>query len=525
MFLILMSGNTIFSQIAPIKRWDKTFGANAQDSPSELRVAANGDYLIGGWSRSGLNGDKTQASKGFLDFWLVLTDNSGNKIWDKTIGGNDEDVLNDMQKTTDGGYILAGNSRSGISSDKSEPSQGSHDYWVVKIDASGNKLWDKTYGSNGLDMLYAVQQTSDGGYIFGGYSPGNISGDKTQASRGGDDYWIVKVDAFGSKQWDKTFGGSSNETLTSLIQTSDGGYLLGGYSYSGASGDKSQVSKGSSDFWIIKLNANGAKVWDKSFGGSNTETWVDLLETSTGEFLVGGTSMSGIGGDKTQANQGNYDYWLIKLNPQGGKIWDKTYGGNGWDEMTTIYQAPNGDYIIGGLSESGNSGDKSQISNGGKDFWLLRLNSLGNKIWDASFGAALNDIPFSMQPTSDGGYIIAGESDSGISGDKSQGSMGMSDFWLLKLGPDLLGIEDELNDYLRLYPNPTSGIVKLELKQKEATQVSIYNSLGKVIFTRNLFKTVGENLLYLDLSKEPKGIYTIQIVSENQVNSKKLVLQ
>ena len=136
------------------------------------------------------------------------------------------------------------------------------------------KQWDKTFGGSNNDDLSSLQQTSDGGYILGGYSASGISGDKTEASRGNNDYWIVKTDANGNKQWDKTFGGSSDDQLYSFQQTTDGGYISGGRSTSGISGDKTEASKGSYDYWIVKTDANGNKQWDKTFGGSNVdELW------------------------------------------------------------------------------------------------------------------------------------------------------------------------------------------------------------------------------------------------------------
>jgi hypothetical protein len=195
------------------------------------------------------------------------------KQWDKDFGGSSSSSndLTSLQQTTDGGYILGGFSDSPAGGDKTQPSQGSFDYWVVKIDAGGNKQWDKTFGGSSGDRLTSLHQTADGGYILGGYSSSGAGGDKTQASKGGDDYWVVKIDASGNKQWDKTFGGSNQDYLSSLQQTTDGGYILGGYSSSGSGGEKTQPSQGSFDYWVVKIDAGGNKQWDKGFGGSGTD--------------------------------------------------------------------------------------------------------------------------------------------------------------------------------------------------------------------------------------------------------------
>ena len=148
--------------------------------------------------------------------------------WQNTIGGNYTDQLYSIQQTTDGGYILGGWSESYISGDKTENSFGGSDYWVVKLDSIGNIQWQNTIGGNSGDGLYSVQQTTDGGYILGGVSTSNISGDKTENSQGYIDYWVVKLDASGNIQWQNTIGGNSDDYLTSIQQTTDGGYILGG---------------------------------------------------------------------------------------------------------------------------------------------------------------------------------------------------------------------------------------------------------------------------------------------------------
>src|SRR5204863_448998 len=163
-------------------------------------------------------------------------------------------------------------------------------------------------GGSSDEYLRALQQTADGGYILGGYSSSGISGDKTQASQGGLDYWIVKTDANGVKQWDARFGGSSDDFLYSLQQTADGEYILGGDSYSGISGDKTQTSQGDNDYWIVRTDANGIKQWDARFGGSDFDFLYSLQQTADGGYILGGLSNSGISGNKTQASQGGYDY-------------------------------------------------------------------------------------------------------------------------------------------------------------------------------------------------------------------------
>jgi hypothetical protein len=436
-FVILINSNSLQAQTALVKQWDKTFGGSNYDQFSSLKQTTDGGYILGGLSFSPISGTKSQASKGRDDYWVIKLDASGNKTWDKTLGGSSNDHCSSLQQTSDGGYILGGSSSSPISGDKSQANkaQGFDDYWVVKLNANGNKLWDKTIGSSGDDNLTSLQQTSDGGYILGGYTQSGISGDKSQVSQGSYDYWVVKLDASGNKIWDKTFGGSGEDRLFSLQQTSDGGYILGGNSYSGISGDKSQANKtqGFDDYWVVKLDANGNKSWDKTLGGSSQDDLWYLQQTLDGGYILGGTTDSGISGDKSQASQGSYDYWVVKLDASGNKMWDKTFGGSLGDGLHSLHQTSDGGYILGGYSASGISGDKSQVSQNG-DYWLVKLDGSGNKSWDKTIGGVDGDNLGSVQQTTDGGYILGGQSGSGIGGDKSQAAEGLEDYWVVKLG-------------------------------------------------------------------------------------------
>ena len=193
-------------------------------------------------------------------------------------------ILSSLQQTTDGGYILGGYSSSGISGDKTQASQG-RDYWVVKIDGSEVKQWDARFGGSMLRRLNS-SANHRGGYVLGGHSDSGTLGDKTQASRGGEDCWVVKINGSGVKQWDARFGEAAVDALNALQQTNDGGYILGGFSTSGISGDKTQTSQGSDDYWVVKINSSGVKQWDARFGGSSSDVPQSLQQTSDRDILL-----------------------------------------------------------------------------------------------------------------------------------------------------------------------------------------------------------------------------------------------
>ena len=208
------------------------------------------------------------------------------------------------------------------------------------------------------------------------------------------------------KQWDKSFGGSGNDTLLSMQQTSDQGFLLGGYSDSGTGGNKTNPSFGLSDYWIVKTDANGTKEWDKSFGGDASDLLLSVLSTDDGGYFLGGESASGTSGNKSSAGFGNFDYWVIKTNQAGDKQWEKTFGGENADELKSVQQTVDGGFILGGRSGSGVSGNKTASEFGGGDFWVIKTDKNGAIEWDKSFGGDSVEFFSSLQQTADGGFIL-----------------------------------------------------------------------------------------------------------------------
>jgi hypothetical protein len=355
--------------------------------------------------------------------------------WQNTIGGSDDDEIFTAEQTDDGGYILGGTSLSGISADKTEASLG-WDYWLVKIDAAGEIEWQNTMGGTEFDYLYSVHQTVDGGYILGGQSYSGIGGDKSESHMGDGDIWIVKVNSIGEIEWENTIGGALYENMYSLQVTSDGGYILGAMSASGISGDKTEESNGVTDYWVVKLDVDGNIEWQNSIGGAGTDQLFYIEQTSDFGYILTGSSASGVGGDKTETILGGKDYWVVKLNSSGSIEWQNTIGGAADDKSYAIHQTPDGGYIVGGISISDLSGDKTENGNGGEDYWVLKLNDIGNIEWQNTIGGNGDDELFSAIPTIDGGYLISGTSDSEMSGDKEEENFGEYDYWVVKLFPD-----------------------------------------------------------------------------------------
>jgi len=344
------------------KQWEKTFGGGGDDGGYSVQQTKDGGYIIAGWTYS--------FGAGGYDVYLIKTDASGNKQWEKTFGGSGWDEGHSIQQTADGGYIIAGGTYS--------YGAGNGDVYLIKTDASGNKQWEKTFGGSGLDGGYSVQQTADGGYI--------IAGGTYSFGAGNGDVYLIKTDAFGNKQWEKTFGGSGREGGYSVQQTADGGYIIaGGTRFFGT---------GNGDVYLIKTDAFGNKQWEKTFGGSGgDDLGFSVQQTKDGGYIIAGRTYSFGAGDG--------DVYLIKTDASGNKQWEKTFGGRGGDWGNSVQQTADGGYIIAGRTRFFGAGNS--------DVYLIKTDASGNKQWAKTFGGSdRDDEGYSVQQTADGGYIIAG---------------------------------------------------------------------------------------------------------------------
>jgi len=302
------------------------------------------------------------------DVWLIKTDASGNKLWDKTFGGPAYDDGFSVQLTSDGGYIVAGaTGLSGISD---------WDVWLIKTDSAGNKLWDQTYGGDSGDFGYSVGLTSDGGYVITGYT--------VSYGAGGKDVWLIRTDASGNRLWDKTFGGAGDDDGWSVTQTADGGYLVASRT--------SSYGAGNADLWLIKTNASGNEIWNRTFGGAAKDEGFSVQATPDGGCVVAGCTASYGAGDN--------DVWLVKTDADGNKLWDKTFGGAGSDVAHSVVLTQDGGFAVAGYTSAPGAGPS--------DVWLIGTDASGNRLWDRKRGGGDDDVAQSIAQTPDGGYVVAG---------------------------------------------------------------------------------------------------------------------
>ena len=325
-------------------QWQKSLGGTGNDYAYAIQNTADGGYIIAGFSDS-IDGDVV----GYHyreDAWVVKLNASGTIQWKKSLGGTNVDFASSIQTTSDGGYIVAG-STSSIDGDVTG-NHGSIDCWVVKLDLSGNIQWQKTLGGSGIDYGNAIQTTSDGGYIVAGYS-NSTDGDVT-GNHGGKDYWVVKLDATGNIQWQKSLGGSGDDEAKSIQPTADGGYVVVGWCHS--NDGNVTGNHGLLDYWVVKLNAIGIIQWQKCLGGSDYDEVNSIQTTIDGGYILAGLSISN-DGDVT-GSHGNGDYWVVKLDATGNIQWQKSMGGTNGESASSIQTTSDGGYIVAGSSSSSN---------------------------------------------------------------------------------------------------------------------------------------------------------------------------
>jgi len=445
--------------------------------------------------------------KTLLSFLLIITLSNltiaqPNIEWQKCLGGTGSDYASSIQQTTDGGYIVAGYSTS--SNGDVTGNHGDYDMWIVKLTNTGSVTWQKCLGGLYDDYAVSIQQTTDGGYIVAGSSESS-DGDVT-GNHGSNDMWVVKLTSTGTVTWQKCLGGTGSDYASSIQQTTDGGYIVAGGSES-SDGDVTG-NHGSIDMWVVKLTSTGTVTWQKCLGGLYDDHASSIQQTSDGGYIVAGGSNSFVG----WGNHGNKDFLVFKLDSIGNKEWKKYLGGSSYDSARSIKQTSDGGYIVVGESRS-NDGDVSG-NNGYRDMWIVKLTSWGGINWQKSLGGSNSEFVISVQQTSDGGYVVAGSSDS-YDGDITS-YHGSNDMWIVKLSSTLDIDEKQILQDISIYPNPTSHQLSVD------TELAI-NEINVIDITGKTIKTINQNTNTLDVADLTAGIYFIKLITNERTITKKFV--
>lgn len=328
--------------------WSKTFGGSKNELANSVVKTQDGGYVILGYTQSN-DGDITDKPNEDFDYWVMKFNSNDELEWNKTYGGSLDDRGSKIIQTQDGGYAIVGYSQS--NDFDATQNEGSYDFWIVKLTNSGVISWEKSFGYTGADKGYSIIQTSDNGYLLSGVLDVTASGGAGNSKailHAGGDYWVIKLDVSGNTQWTKYFGGSLNDTLSDTIQTTDGGFILVGSSDS-ADVDITG-NKGTYDFWVVKINALGTLVWEKNYGGAEIDEAREIVSTDDGNYIIVGDTRSA-DVDVSQ-NSGSADLWLIKITENGDLIWEKTYGGSSFDVGRAIVKTQDSGFLIAGSSRS-----------------------------------------------------------------------------------------------------------------------------------------------------------------------------
>ncbi|WP_051364359.1 T9SS type A sorting domain-containing protein [Flavobacterium limnosediminis] len=471
------------AQVPPVQ-WQKTFGGSSIDHASSVQLTQDGGYIIaGGWSF-----DYCGQGSGSFNGAALKIDGLGNLKWHTCLELPGMDYSVSIQAVPSGGFIM-------LSVTDYNAFDFILDPHVMKISDSGDIEWNALYtdfnsfGVMNVDFWDtwpkgSIQNTPDGGYIVAGSKDSDFFNFPYIP-----DCAIMKLNSTGAVQWENYIGSSNEEFASSIQNTPDGNYIFAG-------GTKSfSDNHGLIDFYVVKINNEGTVIWQKRLGGAGNEIATSVQVTSDGGYIVAGYTTSNNG--NVSGNHGGSDVWVVKLDSNGTILWQKCLGGTGNERASSIQTASDGGYIVAGHTNS-NDGNVSG-NHGDFDAWVVKLDSNGTIRWQKCFGGSAADYASSIQVTTDGGYIFAGET---YSNDGDVASInGGSDIWVVKLGPENLSAASFDSSNIRLHPNPVNDFLHFS---EELQTIAIFTiNSQKIIQATNVEK--------IDLSALPAGMYFIKI--------------
>jgi len=433
--ILFLFFGTLFAQ--PDTLWTKTYGSTGSDYGWSVLQTPDGGFLMSGITNS--------FGAGSYDVYLVKTDANGDVMWAKTYGGSGWDEGWSIEPTADNGYIIVGWTDS--------YGAGQDDVYLIKMDANGDTLWTKTYGGTFDEVGRAVKQTDDNGYIIAGCADPFGAYDL--------DVYLVRTDADGEALWTKIYGGLSGMDGSRAVQvTPDSCYMIAGWTATFG-------TAGSEDVWLLKIDANGDTLWTKTYGGAGWDEARAMQKTTDGGYIIAGVTGS--------FGTGDSDIYLIKTDANGDTLWTRTYGGTGDEYGNAVQQTTDNGYIITGYTQS--------FGPGWFNLYLVKTDEYGDTLWTQVYGGTELDFGYSVQQTSDHGYIIAGQTGSF--------GAGADDAWLIRLAPEP-GIEEAAGGIitdtyvlLNSYPNPftTETAIHYQLSCPNAVTIGIYDVSGQLVQT------------------------------------------
>lgn len=486
----------------------------------EAKNNLNDNYVFAGYTTSN-DGDVIGYHGPFNipgpegDAWIA-SGNSYGIAWQKCLGGSGDDGANCIIRTSDGGYAVCGwtSSHDGDFSDNQNTVYG--DAWIARFDENGVLLWEKCFGG-GASASSIIEVRDEGrDLVVAGI------GICDSANQIDQNVWIMRVSSDGKTiRWQKCYGGTGTDRGYSIIQTKDNGFAIAGLTNSKDGDVKGYHASESFDEWILKLDVSGNMQWQKCLGGTGNDIANSIIETSDGGYIIAGTTTSP-DGDVTGWHPSflliHDDAWIVKLSSSGALQWQKCFGGSGEDGAYSIIQTSDGDFIMAGSTAS-NDGDLTRKKNVNSNAWIVRLNDTGAIKWQKWYGGTGGDQAFSIIKTSDSGYVFAGSTgsnDGDVSGNHDSVLRKYGDVWVVKLDPDTGKASVEVNfstsfaqEYVKVYPNPSSAEVHFSAASNlSLNTIGFYDVMGRQLFPKY---SLENNLVSCDVHDFPSGIYLARL--------------
>ncbi len=517
-FITLTLPGLLHAQKVPNIEWQKCLGGSRTEDgvPSGSIIQTfDGGYAIAGYT--GSNDGDVSGNHNSDDAWIVKLNSSGVIEWQKCFGGTGTDVARAIIQTSDKGYAFVGYTNSKNDGDVSGFHGGNNDVWVVKLDSTGSLQWQKCLGGTVDEAAQSIIETVDGGYAIVGQTNSN-DGDFAGKNHGGNgDAFVVKIDGLGKIEWTNCYGGSGYDVASSIIQNSDEGYTVAGFSLSNHEGF---VNHGFSDAYIFRIDSLGVIMetshnspWQKLLGGTGFDYAYSILHTLEGGYLFVGSTDSNNGDVK--GNHGQIDFWLVKLDSDGSIIWQKCFGGLNGDNASSIIKTDEGGYLLEGTTYS-NDGDVS--GNHGRlpdssDVWLIKITSSGELEWQKCLGGSKGDEGLAIVQTKDNGYALCARTESN-NGDVS-GNHGDIDIWVVKLGlkGSIENLSNSSTNPTWVFPNPTIDQAHLLLFHSQLIKkIQIFNFLGIEYFPDYHIES---DILSIEGHGLPTGSYMVHVSYQN----------